>query len=79
MWPGLTVKATSKAGRVTVAVTAAGDPVPGSSVLVGSHRLRTNADGEATIVLSPGSYKVSASKLHYGSANSSIRTRVPPR
>ena len=74
MWPGLTVEATSKGGRVAVAVTDAGDPVPGTSVLVGTHRLRTNGDGEASIDLPPGSYKVSADKLHYASATGLIRT-----
>jgi hypothetical protein len=78
MFPGLTVEATSKAGRVTVHVTDAGDPVPGSSVRVGAHLLRTAADGTAGIKLPSGRYKVTAAKVHYVGAATSVRVKAVP-
>jgi hypothetical protein len=78
MFPGLTVEATSKAGHVTVHVTDAGDPVPGSSVRVGAHLLRTAADGTAAIKLASGRYKVTAAKAHYVGAATSVRVKAVP-
>ncbi|MDX6516176.1 MAG: hypothetical protein QOH73_1842 [Gaiellaceae bacterium] len=75
MFPGLTVKATSKAGRVTVLVTDAGVPVPGSSVRVGGRLLRTGADGSAGIDLPSGSYKVTAAKAKYVGATTRVRVK----
>jgi hypothetical protein len=78
MFPGLTVEAASKAGQVTVHVTDAGDPVPGSSVRVGAHLLRTAADGTAGIKLASGRYKVTAAKVHYVGAATSVRVKAVP-
>ena len=78
MFPGLSIEATSKAGHVTVHVSDAGDPVPDSSVLVGTHLLRTAADGTAGIKLPNGSYTVTAAKLHYVGATTSVRVTTAP-
>jgi hypothetical protein len=76
MFPGLTVEATSNKGYVTVRVTDAGDPVPGSSVLVGGHPLHTAANGTAGIKLPKGSYKVTAAKVRYVGATTRIRVKA---
>ena len=78
MWPGLTVTATSKARTVTVEVTDAGEPVPGSSVRVGGRLLRTNARGEATIDLAAGTYKINASKAKYVGATTNVKVTIKP-
>jgi hypothetical protein len=78
MFPGLTVEATSRAGQVTVHVTDAGDPVAGSSVRVGAHLLRTAANGTAGIKLASGRYKVTAAKVHYVGAATSVRVKAVP-
>jgi len=77
-FPGLTVEATSKAGQVTVHVSDAGDPVPGSNVRVGTHLLNTAADGTASTKLPSGSYKVTAAKLHYVGATTRVHVKAAP-
>ena len=78
LFPGLTVGATSKAGHVTVHVTDAGDPVPGSSVSVGGHQLHTATDGSVSLELSSGSYKVTAAKQKYVGAATNVRVKTVP-
>ena len=76
MFPGLTVSTTGIPGHVTVLVTDAGDPVPGSTVHVGSHVLRTAGDGTASLDLAAGSYPVSAEKAEYVGATTSVRVEA---
>ncbi len=78
MLPGLSVNAADDRGRVTVTVTDAGDPVPGSSVRLGGHVLRTAADGTATIDLASGSYPVEAAKAGYVDATASVHVKAGP-
>ncbi len=68
--PGLSArksvrKLNSKARRVTVTVTDAGDPVAGASVRVGKKRLKTNSKGETTFVVR-GHPRVKVTKAGYG-------------
>jgi len=78
MFPGLSVEATSKGGRVTVLVSDAGDPVAGSNVSVGGRLLQTGADGRVEIKLPSGSYDVTASKNKYVGATTRVRvTSIP--
>ncbi len=76
MFPGLTVGAMSTGKRITVRVTDAGDPVSGSTVLVGGRRLRTAADGTVGITLPSGSYKVTATKVRYVGATTRVRVKA---
>jgi hypothetical protein len=76
MLPGLSVNATSIGRRVTVLVTDAGDPVPGSTVRVGGHVLRTAGSGKAAIDLAKGSYPVQASKAGYVGAKTGVRVKT---
>ena len=76
MFPGLTVAATSKDRRVTITVTDAGDPVPGSSVRIGGRLLRTDKKGEATTDLPAGNYRVTAAKPKYVGATTSARVKA---
>jgi uncharacterized membrane protein len=78
MFPGLTVAATSKHGRLTVTVTDAGVPVPGSSISVAGRTLRTDAKGEASVNLPAGSYKITASKAKYVGAATNVKVTVKP-
>lgn len=77
VFPGLTVAATSKDGRVTVKVTDAGQPVAGATVRVGGRVLRTGDDGQASATLPKGVYKVVASKAKYVGATTSVRVAAP--
>jgi uncharacterized membrane protein len=79
MFPGLTVSATSTPGHVTVLVSDAGDPVPGSTVHVGPHLLRTAGNGVAGLELAPGSYPVTAAKAEYVGATTNVSVRAPKR
>jgi hypothetical protein len=76
LFPGLSVAATSKDGRVTVTVTDAGIPVPGSTVRIAGRTLHTDAKGEATVDLAAGIYKVTATKPKYVDANTSVRAKA---
>jgi hypothetical protein len=75
MWPGLSVEATGKNGVATVVVTDAGEPVPGANVRVGTHSLRTNERGEASVELRAGDYPIVASKAKYVSADTTVGVR----
>lgn len=77
MLPGLSVKARSDGGRVTVTVTDAGDPVPGSSVRIGGHEVRTAGNGKATVALAAGNYPIEAAKAGYVDAKGSIHVTLP--
>jgi len=73
MFPGLSVQATSKRGRVTILVTDAGVPVANSNVSVAGHLLHTAASGRVRINLPSGSYHVTASKNKYVSATTRLQ------
>jgi hypothetical protein len=74
VFPGLSVDATAAAaGRVTVRVTDAGDPVPGATVRIGGRSLRSDARGVVAVDLAPGSYVAVASKPKYVGASDSVR------
>lgn len=70
----LSVRASSAKGKATISVRDAGDPVAGVSIKVGSKRVATDAKGQATFVLRPGSYGVTATAAGYASA--SVRVTV---
>jgi hypothetical protein len=76
-FPGLTVRATAKNGRVTVTVLDAASPVPGSTVRVGGRVLHTDAKGQVTTTLPKGTYRVVASKPKYVGATTSVRVAAP--
>jgi hypothetical protein len=73
--PGLTLKAKSGKGAVTLTVRDAGDPVKNAKVKVGGESAKTNADGKVTIALKPGRYVAKASKKGYAKAKRRTRSR----
>ena len=75
-WPGLSVEASSKNGLAKAVVTDAGEPVPGASVRIGNHSLRTNERGEVSLELKAGDYPVVASKAKYVSAKTTVKVKA---
>jgi hypothetical protein len=63
------VAKTNGARKVTISVRDAGDPVPGAAIAVGGRRLKTDARGEATLTLRPGSYTAIAGAGGYAPAS----------
>ena len=51
---------------------------PGSSVLVGTHLFRSAADGTASVKLPGGTYAITAAKVHYVGAATSIHVKNVP-
>jgi hypothetical protein len=65
-----------KAGaKVTLVARDAGDPVAGASLTIGSRHLKTDASGQATLTLRPGSYRASAKAGGYAPASTRFSVR----
>jgi hypothetical protein len=58
---------------VTVSVRDAGDAVPGAKVTVGSKKLTTDAKGNASTTLTPGSYAIRAAAGGYAPAAAKVK------
>jgi len=78
MFPGLSVEATSKGGRVTVLVSDAGVPVAGSNVSVGGQLLHTGPGGRVATELPSGNYDITAAKNKYVGATTHVRVTTVP-
>jgi hypothetical protein len=52
-------------GKATLSLRDAGDPVPGATISVGGKRLQTDAKGQVTLTLRPGSYSATATANGY--------------
>jgi hypothetical protein len=52
-------------GKVTLSLRDAGDAVPGAAIAVGGKHLQTDAKGQATLTLRPGSYSATATANGY--------------
>lgn len=61
--------------NATVSVRDAGDPVAGAKVTVGGKTLTTDARGNATVALRPGSYPIKATAGGYAPAATKLRVR----
>ncbi len=71
----LTLKAQATKPRVNLSVRDAGDPVGGVAILVGGHRVKTGANGLATVTLGPGPYSATASAPGYKAVTSRFTVR----
>jgi hypothetical protein len=63
------VAQTKTGAKVTLLARDAGDPLAGASLTVGSRHLQTDANGQATLTLRPGSYTASAKAQGYAPAS----------
>ncbi len=63
------------AARISLSVRDAGDPVPDASVSVGGKRVKTDARGNATLALKPGSYSATALAAGYAPASAKFTVR----
>jgi hypothetical protein len=70
----LSLSAKAAKGKVTLSARDAGDPVAGAAITVGGKHLRTDAKGQATLTLRPGTYSATATAGGY--AVSSTRFKV---
>jgi hypothetical protein len=66
------VHAAVSAGKATISVRDAGDPVAGVTISVGGRHLKTGANGSVTLALRKGSYSASASAPGYATATASF-------
>ena len=73
----LSMRGAGTKGKATISVRDAGDPVAGVTVAVGAKHGTTDARGQATLLLAPGSYSARASVPGYASA--SVRVTVPKK
>ena len=73
----LSVRGAGAKGKATISVRDAGDPVAGVTVAVGAKHGTTDARGQVTLLLAPGSYAARASAPGYASA--SVRVTVPKK
>lgn len=65
----LSLRVNATRAKVTVLVRDAGDPVVGAAITVGGKHLKTDAKGQATLKLKPGSYSASATASGYARAS----------
>ncbi len=70
----LTLQARASKGKATLVARDAGDPVGGATISVGGRRVKTAANGQATLSLKPGSYAAGVSAPGY--APESVRFTV---
>jgi hypothetical protein len=71
----LSLSAHATKTKVTVSARDAGDPVAGVSIAVGGRRVKTGANGQATVTLRPGSYSASATAAGYAPASARFSVR----
>jgi hypothetical protein len=61
--------------KVTVSARDAGDPIAGAAISVGGKHVTTDAKGQATLTLRPGSYSATATVPGYASAAARFKVR----
>jgi hypothetical protein len=69
----VSVAKTKNGTKVRISARDAGDPVGGATIAVGGKHLKTDAKGQATLTLRPGSYTASATGAGYAPASSRFR------
>jgi hypothetical protein len=73
----LSLRAKAAKGKATFSVRDAGDPIAGVAIAVGGRLATTDAKGQASLALRPGSYSAAATAAGYAPA--SVRFKVPKR
>jgi hypothetical protein len=71
----LSLSAKSVKGKTTLSARDAGDPVAGVSIAVGGKHVTTDAKGQATLTLRPGSYSASATAAGYAPTSAKFTGR----
>ncbi len=73
----LSLRAKAARGKATFSVRDAGDPIAGVVIAVGGRRATTDARGQASLALRPGSYSAAATAAGYAPA--SVHFKVVPK